>query len=1050
MALVQATLFEDVFTSQKTTIVLETQAVPNEPVTETALESIIDTIASTDPNYKLFEMMHEGTLTREYALQNYKPLGLTEKLEGSRGLPDMHKKRELNMGQFFTPSSVVKALTDAAGLDRAKNLTIVDNSMGIGSMFQHIPESNSLYGIELDEKAFTIAQYIWPNATIINDNLINHPLLEYEDGKCTDSFGHAITPKADAYVINPPFSLQINKKNLPLANAKWGKLGPDSSIESHIAALEIALNNSRLLTAAIVPTTFFENASTYAFEKRVSKSHIKLLRLDLPSEAFKEYGTEWNCSIVIYVHRNYRYNEAEPIHMVASSMADVEPMIETWKQSSGYGTLLGEIEHYNTDQSPRLYLEAVEEEDSTPKIITPDLPLEYTKKVSVSVNANSSGLVFKPKDLLTALKCQELIDEHGTSYGYGSQSPTSRWWWNCRRMNIIKNGLDDIISMQKSLEYKGLNVVFDQQTYNWLDKCQKKYELESTPYEKVYFDEELGIWITKHSEDGIRTKYADRYNELKKKLKSLNLKDKDGNDWLWDYQEDDVIRICMKSSVMYSGDMGVGKTRTIIAAIMLAGNKHSLIVVESKLVKEFLNEFKKLGIDADKVNVVTDEKTVNNLKQFNIISYSKLWRPIRKDTKKAFIKILKKKVNFVAFDEAHNLKAKDTKQARAARQMFGRCKRIVQATGTLINNYPRNIFSLLVAGWGDGTELNEYGYYCPSEESSYRFTTGTRAFAERFIMVSWYTEQFAQTLDKGMKSMEVPMVEDIDGWYEMLDPKMIRRTNNEPDVEPHMKFPAPVFHDIMLKTDTDHLLYYKKWLEEFANWFEQQLALMKVDTSHNINTAIILAHLTKLQFAATIPQSEKTDIAGFEWEYDLTMKQKKTIELTKTAIANDEKVIIFSERPAFLKYMNELLANEGINSVLFTGEIGIEKRIKDKEEFQTSPDVNVLLATTTCGETGLNIPEASTVIMVDRNWTPSKTKQAYSRILRPQQQKEPHIYFLGLEGTIDEYMKQLCELKADGIDQAIDEKQVGEFNPESYMSYKDFSYKMLKQEGLVA
>jgi SNF2 family DNA or RNA helicase len=279
---------------------------------------------------------------------------------------------------------------------------------------------------------------------------------------------------------------------------------------------------------------------------------------------------------------------------------------------------------------------------------------------------------------------------------------------------------------------------------------------------------------------------------------------------------------------------------------------------------------------------------------------------------------------------------------------------------------------------------------------------------------------------------------------------MIRRTNNEPDVEPHMKFPAPVFHDIMLKTDTDHLLYYKKWLEEFANWFEKQLALMKIDTSHNINTAIILAHLTKLQFAATIPQSEKTDIPGFEWNYDLTMKQKKTVELTKAAIANDEKVIVFSERPAFLKHMHELLGDEGINSVLFTGEIGIEKRIKDKEEFQTSPDVNVLLATTTCGETGLNIPEASTVIMVDRNWTPSKTKQAYSRILRPQQQKEPHIYFLGLEGTIDEYMKQLCELKADGIDQAIDEKQVGEFNPESYMSYKDFSYKMLKQEGLIA
>jgi hypothetical protein len=50
-------------------------------------------------------------------------------------------------------------------------------------------------------------------------------------------------------------------------------------------------------------------------------------------------------------------------------------------------------------------------------------------------------------------------------------------------MNIIKDGLDDIMDMRSGLEKKGLDVVFDQQAYNWLDKCQRKYELEATPYE---------------------------------------------------------------------------------------------------------------------------------------------------------------------------------------------------------------------------------------------------------------------------------------------------------------------------------------------------------------------------------------------------------------------------------------------------------------------------------------------------------------------------------------------------------------------------------------
>jgi hypothetical protein len=41
--------------------------------------------------------------------------------------------------------------------------------------------------------------------------------------------------------------------------------------------------------------------------------------------------------------------------------------------------------------------------------------------------------------------------------------------------------------------------------------------------------------------------------------------------------------------------------------------------------------------------------------------------------------------------------------------MFGRCKRIIEATGTIINNYPRNIFSLLGKQHGEMNELNPYG-----------------------------------------------------------------------------------------------------------------------------------------------------------------------------------------------------------------------------------------------------------------------------------------------------------------------------------------------------
>ena len=46
-------------------------------------------------------------------------------------------------------------------------------------------------------------------------------------------------------------------------------------------------------------------------------------------------------------------------------------------------------------------------------------------------------------------------------------------------------------------------------------------------------------------------------------------------------------------------------------------------------------------------------------------------------------------------------------------------------------------------------------------------------------------------------------------------------------------------------------------------------------------------------------------------------------------------------------------------------------------------------------------------------------------------------------------MLQLCNMKSEGIDQAIDGHEAEEFDPTTWMSYKDFSYKMLKELGMI-
>lgn len=1037
--IIQTSLFDN-FQVPSPTITLPSNTIPSVPVIpETLAEELFFEMDLTHPNYEIFQKVVSGNFDREEILRSYKPLGVTAKLENSRGLPDIAAKRNLNMGQFFTPLEVVKALTKATALDHAKDFKIIDNSCGAGNLLHYVYENNQIFGVEKDKFAFAIAKELYPKACIINDDLLN----QYE-----------MEGTVDAALINPPFSLRLEKANLKLDNAGWGKLGPRSSIESHIAALEIAINKADIVVGAIVPTSFFTNEKTYAFEKWVNISSMrKVLRIDLPKEAFQEYGTSWECSIVVYIQRWYGY-DGELRHFTPSKMEELNDAIKSWMEMPEYEVLKERVLDKNSYGYKGEEFKFLEQAEDRTKVLTkPKLPLEYKNIVRVCINRNGSGLVYKPSDLLTGLMLHSSVLSSGEMQGARNQINIRNWNWDLRLASIIKMSYNRSPERYiENLKSMGIQVEVDPAVENWLAKKRREYERNIVPFEQVQYDEETDEWITLHENDGVRTVCKDLYYQQSKKLDAL------GIDWLWDYQRDDILRMSIKKSNLYAGEQATGKTRIIIGLGCLYGGKHNLIIVEPKLVDEFLAEFKNLGItDVQSVNsekdiyIIKDGKKHTTLKRFNVISYRKLWSTLNKNTKKTYAKAIKKLINFVAIDEAHKIK-KETKQGKTVIEICKKAKHVLESTGTPINNYPRNIYPLLVAGWGDATQLNEYGYYSPvkNNDSYYALTPGTKAFAEQFIRIEWVTEQFAQTLETGRKAKEIPVINDLDGWHKIIDHKMIRRVKAEPDVNKYMPDLNPVFHNHFIMPDLDHLTYYKYWLEEFASWFKTQLEKQKLDSSHNIATAIILAHLQKLDFASTIPQSPQINKDhGPVWSHGLTEKQKKVMELVKAAVENGEKVIVFSGRPDFQDYMQRKLEKEKINGYCFTGKQSTTTRTVILNDFKTNPDISVLFATTSCGDTGLNIPEASTVIFADVNWTPSKTRQAYSRILRYNQKREPHIHFVMNKGMVDEYMLQLCTMKKEGIDQAIDGHLAEEFDPDNWMSYKDFSYKMLTELGMI-
>lgn len=979
-----------------------------------------------NPNELLWKAVIDSTpkaFDRAYILDTYKTLGQTVEIEGDRGLADMARRREANYAQFFTPKEIVRFITAALGLDKTdKKAIVVDNSCGIGKMFQFLSPSCLKTGIELEEQAYHMGARLWPEAHIVNDSLINHPSIQ-----------------GDYFLINPPFSIQLEQKNIPLENAGWGGLGPNSSIQSHIAALEIAITNAGKYVAALLPQGYFINESTRIFERWVNEHAELVLRVDIPADHGKGMGYEWPCSIVIYHTKFFHYDRKSAFVRSITKLDELDAVLEEWKSTQHYKDALEDLNLIdNAFQQHRRPHIAKPQQIIFAKPSLP-LPCNGATGVKIALAPDSSGLVIKPSNLLEALKVQQYKDGMGRQWNDGLKEYTQESDVKLRRKYILSNP-HFIGNIHSDLRTANLHVTADPQVSKWLTRKQRWMERQLTPFEQ--YIKKDGEWVCLNEHDGIRSMYPDLYKAREGRLKNL------GIDWLWDFQKDDVIRMSMKNSDLLADQMGLGKTRQIIALGLLYGCRHSLIIVEPKLVEEFIKEFRELNITD--YQVIESERDLKHLKKFNLIAYNKLWKPLNEHTKKTFAKAMRRRFQFVAVDEAHKIKAKDSEQAKAVRMLKARYKLL--STGTPIANYPRNIFSLLVFGWGDGTELNPYGYHNPIEQTNERgytsgYTTGTRQFKEAFITIEWVTPQFEQTLDKGAKAREMPKIKDTAKWWAMMSPKIIRRQREEPEVAPFINIPKPEISTELIKMSPEQVKHYKHWLDDFAAWFKEQLRLEREDPEgHKIDQMVVLAHLTQLQFASTIPQSKKTNNEHIQWPGGITTKQRRTLDLIEEALSNQEKVIVFSERPDFQKYMQQELRARNIKSNVFIGSQGIKSRNVVLNDFKNN-GTDVLLATTTCGETGLNIPQANVVIIADTSWTPSRQIQAYSRILRPQQTKKPRIYLLRAKGTIDEYMQQLMDAKSEAIDEGIDYQDAAEFDPAKWLSYRDFTIKMLKEEG---
>ncbi|WP_420855772.1 DEAD/DEAH box helicase [Streptomyces oceani] len=133
-------------------------------------------------------------------------------------------------------------------------------------------------------------------------------------------------------------------------------------------------------------------------------------------------------------------------------------------------------------------------------------------------------------------------------------------------------------------------------------------------------------------------------------------------------------------------------------------------------------------------------------------------------------------------------------------------------------------------------------------------------------------------------------------------------------------------------------------------------------------------------------------------------------ELLDTLLAEDSRVLVFTQYVELARLLEEHLAERGIRTRLLHGGTPVARREKFVNEFQDGT-VPVFLLSLRAAGTGLNLTRADHVVHYDRWWNPAVEAQATDRAYRIGQTRPVQVHRLITEGTIEDRIATMLERK---------------------------------------
>jgi SNF2 family DNA or RNA helicase len=174
----------------------------------------------------------------------------------------------------------------------------------------------------------------------------------------------------------------------------------------------------------------------------------------------------------------------------------------------------------------------------------------------------------------------------------------------------------------------------------------------------------------------------------------------------------------------------------------------------------------------------------------------------------------------------------------------------------------------------------------------------------------------------------------------------------------------------------------------------------------------VLAALTRLRQVCCHPRLVGSDTASG--------KTETLFELLDPLVAEGQKVLVFSQFVRMLQLLEKECHDRQIHTHILTGQTKDRQQVVNAFQSDTQPGI-FLLSLRAAG-TGLNLTNASYVVLYDPWWNPAVEAQAIDRSHRIGQTQTVNAYRLIAPGTVEEKIWELQQSKAQTIADVLGEE----------------------------